>query len=155
MRYTTSLAISFLALAGCMPLSLYYKEGVSVQAARDTETSCKIKAARDVPVRTVTRTIPGRFVPSRQICDANGVCQRRGGFYLPPEFITTDANEGLRKEASDLCMRQQGYEFIRLPACKQTVAQTVPSATTSRLPKLTPQACVVRNQGGTWQIVTP
>lgn len=155
MRYSTILAPVLLALAGCGPMSLYYKEGVSVQAARDAETICKIGAVRDVPVRNVTRTIPGRFVPPRKTCDPDGHCQKRGGYYFPPEFITVDVNEELRKEAVNLCMRQQGYEFMRLPACKPNIVHTKTSGATRHFPKLTPQACVIRNKGGTWQIVSP
>lgn len=155
MKHFFASIMAMLLFSACTPLGLYYKEGVTVQSAKDTETACKVTAARDVPVRSVTRVVPGRFIPERRICDANGHCDIRGGFHLPPEFITEDANESLRKDAVDLCMRQKGYSFVRLPACEQNIARSTAPGVTTRLPKLTAEACVIRNQGGSWQIVTP
>ena len=144
-----------LFLSGCMPLNVYYNQGVSIQTAKDTETSCKVAAARDVPVRNVTRVIPGRQLLPRLLCDSNNVCTRHPGLFLPPEYITEDANITLRTEAVDLCMRQKGYEFIRLPACKDPLKAATPPAATTHFPKLSSESCVIRNQGGTWQIVSP
>jgi hypothetical protein len=155
MKHSALWLITALALAGCGPLGLYYKEGVSVQSAKDSETTCKIAAAQDVPVRNVTRVIPGRHIPPRRICDAKNNCVVKGGVFLPPEFITEDANASLRKDAADICMRKKGFVFTRLPACKESVKSATAPAVTTRLPKLTPKACVIHNQGGTWQIVTP
>ncbi len=142
-------------IAACTPLGLYYKQGATVQSAADTETRCKVSALSEVPVRNVTQIIPGRHLPPRRVCNSAGVCHTKPGRFIPPEFITRDANEALRAKAVDLCMRQKGYEYIRLPACEPAVAKATPPAQTTRLPRLAASSCVVRSSGGHWQIVTP
>lgn len=148
-------AASAAFLAACTPLGLYYKQGVTMQTAQDTETECKVKAARDVPVRQVTRILPRGRVPDREICDADGNCHIQPGYWLPPEYITEDANEELRREAVDLCMRKRGYQYVTLPACEASVAKAVVPARTERLPRLAQNSCAIRLEGGGWQIVTP
>ncbi len=142
-------------LAACTPLGLYYKQGVSVQTAQDAETVCNVKAARDVPVRNVTHVIPGKQIAPRKQCNSNGLCHMTPGVIIPPEFVTRDANAELRRKAADLCMRQKGYEYLRLPACDPAIAKATPEGQTTRLPRLAPNSCVVRSTGGRWQIVTP
>ena len=153
-RFILSLGV-VTSIAACTPLGLYYKQGVTVQSAADAETRCKVSALREVPVRNVTQIIPGRHMPPRRVCDASGHCHSRPGRFVPPEFITRDANEALRAQTADLCMRKKGYEFIRLPACQPAVAKATPPAQTTRLPRLAASSCVVRTSGGHWQIVTP
>lgn len=148
-------AVTAAVLAACSPLGLYYKEGVSMQTAQDAETDCKVRAARDVPVRQVTRILPRGRVPDKKICDADGNCHVRPGYWLPPEYVTEDANDDLRREAVDLCMRRKGYQYVTLPACEPPVADARLPARTEQLPRLSQNTCARRLDGGGWQIITP
>lgn len=153
----TPRVLSVMALvlcAACTPLGLYYKSGATVQSAKDAETRCRIEAQRDVPVKPVTRVIYPRPLPPREYCDSDGNCVIRPTVFFPPEYITEDANETLRAQAADLCMREKGFEFLRLPACSNDAAPSSVQQTT-RMPRLTEGACVARGQSGSWQIITP
>ena len=153
MRSFALLAVIF--VAGCTPLGLFYKAGTPVARADRDLLNCRVLAASKVPVRQVTRVIPGPRLPPRQICDAAGVCHTVPGRWLPPEVFTEDANDGLRREVVAQCMGDQGYEYVRIPHCPAGIANAVTPAQTTVMPHLKENSCVVRGQGGVWQIVTP
>ena len=155
MRLTVILIGAVLALTGCLPLSIYHKTGVPVARMQSDKTSCEIKALRDVPVSTQIRSTPARYVPPRQYCDASGACKTRGGYWIEGEIYSFDANERLRLRAQIQCMAAKGYSPVEIPACPDRIARAVPAAATRTLPALTPDSCVIRNTGGSWQIITP
>lgn len=147
--------LSLLAvLAGCAPLSIYHREGVEVTRMRSDQTNCEVSALRDVPEARQIRRGPARYIPGPRYCDRNGYCRYGAGYYIPGEVYTVDANAGLRGRVADQCMAQKGYAPVTLPRCSNAVAQSVPPGSTRVLPKLTSSSCVIRNQGGTWQIVS-
>lgn len=141
-------------LAGCAPMSLYYREGVEVTRMQSDLTTCEVGALKDVPESRQVRRGPPRYIPGPRYCDGTGTCRYGPGYYIPGELYTVDANAGLRARVSDQCMAQKGYREISLPQCSAAVAQSVPSGVTRVLPKLTESACVIRNSGGSWQIVS-
>jgi hypothetical protein len=140
-------------LAACAPLSIYHRAGTPVAQMQSDTVDCEVSALRQVPVATQVRREPPEFVPPRQVCDSAGNCYTRPGYWIEGAIYTVDANEGLRARVQDQCMIAKGYAPVTLPVCSQAVAQSVPVARTVTLPPLGPNACVVRNQGGTWQIV--
>lgn len=148
-----SLPLAALALAACTPLGIYHKPGATVAAMQDTLTTCEVEALQRVPVDRRIERDPIRIVP-RKICDSTGNCtvvyDRVGG-----EIRTWDANVPLRQRVLNQCMATQGYAFVELPACSQGVKRAAPPGTTTILPRLSPNACAIRNGDGTWQIVTP
>ena len=141
-------------LAACAPLETYYRPGATVaQLNRDT-TACEVQALRDVPASTVTRRKPPVFVPPRRSCDANGNCTEIPGYYVPGGFETFDPNAGLRLRVERQCMADKGYAPVSIPACPDSVAKAAPARTTTRLPEISAQSCVIRNSDGSFQIVT-
>ncbi|UYV39238.1 hypothetical protein N4R57_09650 [Rhodobacteraceae bacterium D3-12] len=149
--------IGFLALllaVGCAPMGVYYKPGAAVAASQRAEINCKVAAERKVPVRNVTRVIPGPITPPRKICNSEGRCRIKPGRELPPRIVTEDANEGLRRDVVMQCMADKGYRFVRIPQCSQGISQSVTPQQTTVYPRLGETSCVVRGSG-VWQIVTP
>ena len=143
-----------LVLSGCLPLSIYHREGVSVTRMQSDTTECEVAALRDVPASNQIRRGPPRFVPGRRICDASGACKTRPGFYVPGEIYTVDVNKGLRERVELQCMAARGYAPVTLPACSAGTVRAAPAGITRTLPRLTPGSCVIRNKGGSWQIVS-
>lgn len=142
-------------LGACVPLSIYHKPGVAVSVMERDRTRCEVSAAQDVPISRQLRRTPPRYIPAQRRCDGAGNCTVREGHYLPGRSYTVDINEGLRKRAAAQCMADRGYLPVDIPTCRQNVAQSLPAAATQVLPRLGPNACVIRNQGGSWQIVNP
>ena len=144
-----------LLLSGCFPVGLYHKTGESVARADRDLMACRVAAEAQVPARMVTRMIPGGFLPPRRICDAAGNCHMIPGHRLPPEFVTEDANEDLRREVVAQCMGDKGYDYVRLPQCAPEVAAAAGPVLGAAMPRLAENSCAVRLRGGGWQIVTP
>jgi hypothetical protein len=144
-----------LILAGCLPLGLYYRAGVPVSRLNADQTNCEVRALRDAPVATQIRRTPSRFVPGRRICDATGACVTRPGYWIEGDYYTVDVNENLRERVLDMCMAEKGYRPVRIPPCSQAVVRAAPQGVTTTLPRLTEKSCVIRNKGGSWQIVNP
>jgi len=142
-----------LALAACAPMSIYYRPGVPVQRMQDDTTRCEVRALREAPVATQIRHTPPVYVPGRQVCDAAGNCWMRPGYWVDGDIYTVDVNAGLRARAKDLCMAEKGYSPVSLPPCPPEVKQATPPGVTTVLPRLTQNACVIRNRDGSWQIV--
>lgn len=155
MRLNLILISCVLALPGCLPLSVYYKQGAPVARMQSDQTSCEIKALRDVPVATQIRTTPARYVPPRKICDAEGNCRTRGGYWIEGELYSVDTNKDLRTRAQAQCMASKGYRPVDIPPCSNAIARAATPAATRTFPALTPTSCVIRNKGGSWQIVNP
>lgn len=152
-RPLAALCLAMLMLAGCTPLGIYHKPGAPVATMQDTLTNCEVTALQSVPVDRRIERDPIRIVP-RRICDSAGNCtvvyDRVGG-----EIRTWDANAPLRQRVLNQCMAAQGYDYVELPACSQSIKRAAPAGATTILPRLAPNSCVIRNSDGTWQIVTP
>lgn len=142
------------ALAACAPLTIYHREGVSVQQMQTDLLACEISALADVPVSNQLRREPPRFIPGRRICHPDGSCYTRGGYYVPGEVYTVDVNLGLRERAEQQCMANDGYAPATIPDCPNAIDRAAPPGATQVLPRLSSQSCVIRNDDGTWQIVT-
>lgn len=149
----TAIAIStFVLLIGCLPVSTYYAEGVSVQQLDRDDIACDVQALRDAPVANQTRQSPPQYV-SRRVCDAQGHC-RDQGFWRPGEIYSVDVNASLRKRVKAQCMADRGYRPVDIPACPQGVAQAAPAGATEILPRLGPRSCAIRKDQGGFLIVT-
>lgn len=152
MKTTGLLALAL--VVGCAPMGVYYKPGAQVATSQRAELACKVDAEQKVPVRNVTRVIPGPFIPPRKVCDAAGNCTIIPGRELPPRIVSEDANEGLRRDVVTQCMADKGYRFVRIPECSPGISQSVSPRQTKVYPRLQENSCVVRARG-VWQIVTP
>ncbi len=149
-----TLFLAAFALCACAPLTTYYKPGVSVSRLDRDTTACKVKALRDVPQSIVVRRYPPEYIPPLRNCDAAGNCRIvRGGYYRPGETFTYDPNDSLRRKVEQQCMADRGYGRVSIQPCPSNVARAAPPKATSRLPQLTPNSCVIRNNDGSFQIV--
>lgn len=146
--------IPLLGLAACAPLETYYRPGVSVSAMQRQTTNCEVSALRDVPVSTQIRRTPPQYIPHRRICNSEGKCRSRGGYYMPGEIYSYDANAGLRGRVERQCMADKGYVPVSIPPCPDNVSRAAPAGATRILPQLTSKSCVIRNRDGSFQIVT-
>lgn len=148
-----ALGFAAVVLAACGPLGLYYKAGAPVAEMNRAMTDCEVEALGKVPVDRRIERDPIRIVP-RKVCDSAGNCRvfydRVGG-----EVRTWDANAGLRSRVLNQCMADKGYSYVDLPACPQGVRNAAPAGVTTVLPRLSPNSCAIRNNDGTFQIVTP
>lgn len=154
MKRVLSLLVFALLVAACGPLSLYYRPGVSVTRMQTDQTNCEVKALRDAPVASQIRQRPPVYFPGRQICNSTGSCYYEPGYWLDGGVYTVDVNADLRGRVLTLCMAEKGYQPVDIPPCPSNVASAVPPAQTRTLPTLTQNSCVIRNQDGSWQIVS-
>jgi hypothetical protein len=143
-----------LALAGCAPLTTYYKPGVSVNTLERQTLACQTRALRDVPSSTQVRRAAPRFIPAQRFCTAAGACTTRPGRHIPGEIVTFDPNDGLRKRVEIQCMADKGFAPVSIPLCPDAIARATPARATATLPNLNPNSCVIRNSDGSFQIVT-
>lgn len=148
-----ALAFAGLVLAACGPLSMYYKAGTPVSEVNRTMINCEVEALEKVPMDRRIERDPVRIVP-RRVCDSAGNCSvfydRVGG-----GVRTWDANADLRARVTNQCMIDKGYSNVDLPACPQAIRNAATAGATTVLPRLAPNSCVIRNNDGTFQIVTP
>lgn len=153
MRRFSPVLLAALTLGACGPLGLWHKTGVSVARMQNDTLACRTQAAQKVPVSTQIRRTAPRRVP-RRICDQAGNCNT---YYdvIPGDFYTYDANEGLRAQVANQCMITKGYSRASVPPCPASVAQSTAPARTTVMPALGPQSCAIRNQDGSFQILTP
>lgn len=151
---TALIGTAFFMLSACAPFEIYYKTGASVSRMQTDTTNCEVKALRDAPVANQVRQEPSYYVPGRRHCDGKGRCRTHGGYWRPGRIYTVDANAPLRLKVLDQCMAAKGYQRTEIPVCSQSITRAVPPARTQTLPQLTPNSCVIRNDSGSWQIVT-
>ncbi len=145
--------LGVIGLAACADLQTYYKPGVAVDRLNRDTLACEVKALKDVPQNIVVRRLPPIYVPGKRVCDGDGNCTSRRGYYVPGGVERYDPNDGLRLRVERQCMADKGYAPVSIPACPDGVSRaTVPAATT-RLPQLTETSCVIRNSDGSFQIV--
>ncbi|MEP3639570.1 MAG: hypothetical protein ABJ091_11860 [Lentilitoribacter sp.] len=152
MRYSAALLL-FASLGACLPLSTYYKEGASVARLERDETACDVRALKDAPVANQTRVEPPRYVPRRTRCNASGQCTSYGGYFQNGATYTVDTNKRLRLRVKHLCMQDQGYRSVEIPACSPAIAKAAPSGATQILPNLTGNSCAIKRQDGSVLIV--
>jgi hypothetical protein len=139
--------------AACAPLSIYYKPGVSVEKLQKDTLQCEVKALRDAPVANQIRQSPPRFIPPRQYCNGSK-CYTRPGHWIPGHTYTVDVNKPLRKRVEHSCMANRGYIPAEIPACPSGVSQAAKGPATTRLPALNENSCFIRNDDGSFRIVT-
>lgn len=146
------ICLSAFGLAACGPLEIYHKAGAQVSTMNRTLTECEVGSLSRVPVDRRVERDPIRIVP-RRICDSQGNCtivhDRVGG-----EVRTYDNNAGLRQRVLNQCMEDQGYRYVAVPACPSAIKRAAPAGASTILPQLGANSCSIRNNDGTWQIVT-
>ncbi|MFT6674295.1 MAG: hypothetical protein ACJAVM_000466 [Sulfitobacter sp.] len=152
-RFTPVLLMLTL-FSACAPLNTYYRAGANVaQLSRET-TACEVRALRDVPASVQIRRIAPEFVPAHRSCDGAGNCRIVPGYFIPGETISFDPNDGLRKRVEVQCMADKGFAPVSIPPCPDALAKAVPRRATATLPALDAKSCVIRNDDGSFQIVT-
>ncbi|MEO1137884.1 MAG: hypothetical protein AAFW87_00370 [Pseudomonadota bacterium] len=143
-----------LLLSGCLPLSVYYREGAQVSRIDSDRSTCALFALRQVPVRKLTRYIPPTY-SYKQSCNASGACTTIPVLISPGRWETYDANEGLRAKVAEQCMVEQGYQKVRIKPCPPAVIENTTIRATQVQPPLTTASCAIRIKGDKYQIVTP
>jgi len=112
--------------------------------------ACEVSALRDVPINNQTRVEPPVYVPGRKVCDGDGTCTTKPGYWLPGQTYTVDTNKELRGRVEVQCMANKGYNRAEIPACPPSIKA---DGVTKVLPTLTPASCAIRNDDGSFLIV--
>lgn len=154
MKTLVPVALIGTLLAGCGPLSLYYKPGVSVTRQQNDTTRCQVQALDEVPVNTQIRQGPPIYYPGNRYCN-HGQCWRTQGYWDRGPVYSVDANKGLRNRVTQMCMAEKGYQPVQIQPCSASIKAQVPAAATQTLPPLASTSCFIRNEDGSYQIVTP
>ena len=141
-------------LSGCIPLSIYYREGASLDLVERDTLRCEVQALEKAPVANQIRRDPPTYVPGRKVCKENGVCYVTAGHFIPGEVYSVDVNADLRRRVERQCMADKGYAPTDIPACSNAVAQSAPARVTTTLPRLTAKSCFIRYNSDQIQIVT-
>ncbi|MFC3616309.1 hypothetical protein ACFORG_21410 [Lutimaribacter marinistellae] len=155
MKAKLFLSLGLLALGACAPMSIYYREGVSVSRLQTETTDCQVRALRDAPVANEVRQGPPIYYPGRTVCNSAGQCWQQPGWWVPGNVYTVDANQGLRNRVETQCMAEKGYAPVSLPQCSQAVRDQVALSRNAKMPALGESSCIVRFQDGSVQVVTP
>lgn len=153
MRIWIPLALA-VALSACAPLNTYYREGAPVKALVADETACQVDALAKAPVANEIRREPPYYVRERRVCKHNGNCSYTGGYWIPGEVYTVDVNAPLRTKVERQCMAAKGYSPVEIPVCPPRIERAAPKGSTTILPRLSEGSCVIRNEDGSFQIVT-
>lgn len=148
-----SLLVLPLVATGCLPLTTYYRAGISPARLQSDETACEVRALRDAPVVMQTRVTPPVWVPPRQVCSAPNVCTTYPGYHQPGSVYQVDVNKSLRNKVEAQCMTQKGYAPAQIKPCKKGEAN-VPASGSAKLPTLTDKSCYTRNPDGTLRVLT-
>ena len=154
MRKTALIIWGGVALAACAPLNTYYKPGATVAMVERQTTQCQVDALAQVPVVLQTVRTSPRFIPPRRVCRSDGRCTSRAGYFEPGQTYTVDPSADLRKRVETQCMADAGFAPVSIPQCPAGIAKAAPQGRTTALPALTDNACVIRNDDGSFQIVT-
>ena len=150
MRHLVS-ASAFVLVTGCLPVSTYYAEGVSV-AKMDRDTlRCEVRAMQQAPVANQTRQHPAQYV-TQQSCDSYGNCHEYSR-WIPGSFYTVDVNTSLRERIQKQCMGERGYRQVEIPACGPEVEKNAPAKSTTIMPRLGPDSCAIRQNNGRFLVV--
>ncbi|MBO9449512.1 hypothetical protein J7426_04540 [Tropicibacter sp. R16_0] len=152
-------ALGFLTLAMVLgacagPLDVYYKPGATVARLQTDQTQCEVKALKDAPVANEIRQRPPIYYPGYPICDGYGNCWYRPGFWADGGVYSVDVNKDLRNRVLTQCMAGKGYNPVSIPQCSAGVKANAPVARTTTLPKLTGTSCYIKNDDGSYQIVS-
>lgn len=140
--------------AGCTQ-QIYYKAGASTAQVQRAQDACALQAEQAAPYRAVTRILPPRIIPARQVCDAQGNCQVIPARQGLPEFETIDGNAERRVLLARTCMAEQGFDRVSLPYCDSAQRQSVAAGVTRTLPRIGEQSCIISRGSGAYQIVNP
>ncbi|MBZ0123160.1 MAG: hypothetical protein K8F31_04680 [Roseovarius sp.] len=143
-----------LALAGCLSVPIYYREGAQVARIERDDLECRIAAQNRVPERMRSVYIDPVY-NTRLVCGAGGVCTTVRFMVSPGRWKRYDANEGLRAEAAQQCMADKGYARIRLPVCSGERARQADRTPTRIQPAIAPDACILRLGSDRYRIVAP
>ncbi|GGH25351.1 hypothetical protein [Cribrihabitans marinus] len=154
MKTLAWIPVAALVLTGCAPLSIYHKPGVQVSRLEADTTRCEVAALKDVPVNTQIRQGAPIYRPGGRYC-RDGRCWTGPGYWDSGPVYTVDANRGLRDRATELCMAEKGYRPVSLPPCSQGIRSQVPLGRMTTLPRLTPASCFLRNEDGSYRIISP
>ena len=141
-------------LMGCAPLTIYHQEGVSVSRMESDLLQCEVSALGAVPVSTQLRRDPPQYIPGRRTCRSDGSCYTRGGYFIQGRVYSVDVNAALRERVEQQCMADAGYRPETIPNCPEHISRAAPEGRTQTLPRLSSNSCAVRNDDGSWQIVT-
>lgn len=152
MKHIWVLSVIF-GLAGCAPLNIYHKTGVTVAKMQSDQLACEVEALRQAPQANALRRDPPEFVPGVAICDDNGDCAVSPGFFIPGAVYTVDENQDLRDRLTQQCMADQGYVPKRIKYCPS--GTPLPQTVMSKLPEITDETCAIRLGDQKWQIITP
>jgi hypothetical protein len=111
-RRTVPLAATLALAGGCTQL-VWFKPGTTDAQRTVVEGQCLSLAYARVPPAPVTTIVGGGYVTPMIIdCDRGrhgGSCVAVGGTYVPPSFMTYDANRGARNEVFSGCMYADGW----------------------------------------------
>lgn len=155
MKTLLRIVVLGLTAGACGPMSIYHRPGVSVSRMQTETTECQVQALRDAPVANHIRQRPPVYFPGGRVCNAAGACWERPGYWMGGEVYTVDVNADLRARVTDMCMARRGYQPVSIPPCGDAVRKAAPPRQTTTLPDLTANTCVIRYDGGGWQIVNP
>jgi hypothetical protein len=154
MKPITSLFGAVLTLTACAPLSIYYRPGVSVSRMQNDQINCQVSALAKAPVANQVRQRPPIYFPGQQYCTASG-CYNSPGYWVSGGYYTVDTNKILRGNVEVQCMGGKGYQPVSVPLCSPGIKSSVAPAQTRTLPTLGENACSIRYDDGSWQIVNP
>jgi len=145
----------FVVLAGCAPVSVFYRPGADGARTQSETDQCQVKALRDAPVANQIRQLPPIYYPGTTFCDPNGRCVVSPGYWVDGGFETIDINAPLRARLTTDCMAKRGYQLISLPRCDRAIAESQPPIPNEVLPPVTQASCIMVLPYGRWRIVTP
>ena len=116
MRLAWPAAALLLVLAGCVD---HWAKPGATKAELDAATAhCETDSFSRVPAAMVTTLAsPGYLAPLRTECrsrrDGSQVCYTVGGEFVPPVYMTVDANSQPRRAAFRSCMVGGGWTLAR------------------------------------------
>ncbi len=98
-------------LAGCA--TKWEKPGATADEFDAMKSACKSRGYAQVPpAMQQVQVSTGYYIPIQTSCSGYGYttsCYQTGGQFIPPEFITIDANDNARSELVKSCFYENGW----------------------------------------------
>lgn len=162
------LSLPVILLAACADsgtIPYVYKEGATVSLKSSEMFSCRLNAAREVPVNTQVASTPTYQTPtytSPYYTTCNGYScvttggQTSGGQIYGGQTYSYDANDEMRNEYVVRCMAGKGYQFSEFPRCaSKSVPEGLAQTLTGKLRAPREGACIVSVDGKSGNLVYP
>lgn len=99
---------ALLLLSACATPVTYAKNGAAPGEWEQDKAACMLQAVKEVPADNRYSFAPGQEYSSRSCANGHKDCSSYSNF-TPPQLVTTDANDDVRRAVFQGCLAKRGW----------------------------------------------